>query len=183
MIDCHNLLLFFSDGTFLVTDIANNVIVHLRTLLCSFNFSQRDMALLQRNRNGFQRDNTVYFAVAGNKRPSSCSAVHQRARRNSLCYGNATSEERDPFHSCCQRACDTIAITLPIMTPCITSNLVFRILSPWNGGVEGAGRRGAWDEGLQSLGAGAGTPAQAYSLPMILFLSPLRPSHANRGHL
>lgn len=37
-------------------------------------------------------------------------------------------------------ACDTIAITLPVMTPCITPNLVFRILSPWNGWVEGAGR-------------------------------------------
>lgn len=80
-------------------------------------------------------------------------------------------------------ACDTIAITLPIMTPCITRNLVFRILSPWNGGEEGAGRRGARDGGLQRLGAGTGTPEQAYILPMILFLSPLRPSHANRGHL
>lgn len=37
-------------------------------------------------------------------------------------------------------ACDTIAITLSVMTPCITPNLVFRILSPWNGWVEGAGR-------------------------------------------
>lgn len=37
-------------------------------------------------------------------------------------------------------ACDTIAITLPVMTPCITPNLVFRIVSPWNGWVEGAGR-------------------------------------------
>lgn len=80
-------------------------------------------------------------------------------------------------------ACDTIAITLPIMTPCIISNLVFRIVSPWNGGVEGAGRREAWDGGRQSLVAGAGTPVQAYILPMILFLSPLRLSHANRGHL
>lgn len=44
------------------------------------------------------------------------------------------------------------------------------------GGVHGTG-------GLQRLGVGAGTPVQAYILPMILFLSPLRPSHANRGHL
>lgn len=81
------------------------------------------------------------------------------------------------------RACDTIAITLPIMTPCITSNLVFRIVSLWNGGVEGARRREAWDRGRQSSVAGGGTPVQAYILPMILFLSPLRLSHANRGHL
>lgn len=74
--------------------------------------------------------------------------------------------------------CDSIAITLPIMTPCITSNLVFRIVSPWNGG-----RREAGDGGRRGLIAGAGTPVQAYILPMILFLSPLRPSHANRGHL
>jgi len=80
-------------------------------------------------------------------------------------------------------ASDTTAITLRIMTPCITSNLVFRTVSPWNGWVEGARRREAWDGGRRSLIVGAGTPVQAYILPMILFLSPLRPSHANRGHL
>ena len=92
-------------------------------------------------------------------------------------------KKKPPIIAIVSRACDTIAITLPIMTPCITSNLVFRILSPWNGGVEGAARRGAWDRGLQRLGAGTGTPVQVYILSMILFLSPLRPSHANRGHL
>lgn len=45
-------------------------------------------------------------------------------------------------------ACDTIAITLPIMTPCITSNLVFRILSPWNGGLEGAREEGSLGRGV-----------------------------------
>lgn len=150
---------------------------HPGTPLHSLNFTQRHMALLQRSKQGFQCDNTEPI-LAGNKRPSSRSAVHQQAWRNSLCYGNTSSEKRDSFYSHCQRACDTIAITLPIMTPCITSNLVLRILSPWNGGVEGAR-----DGGLQRLGVGAGTPMQAYILPMILFLSPLRPSHANRGHL
>lgn len=47
----------FSNSTFLVTVIANNVMAHLGTLLHSFNFTKRDMALLQRNKHGFQRDN------------------------------------------------------------------------------------------------------------------------------
>lgn len=52
---------------------------HLGILLHLFNFTQRDMALLQRNKHGFQLDNTELFsAMAGNKRPS-CSAVHQQA--------------------------------------------------------------------------------------------------------
>lgn len=46
-----------------------------------------------------------------------------------------------PITAIVSRVCDTIAITLPIMTPCITRNLVFRIVSPWNGGVE-EGRMG-----------------------------------------
>ncbi len=92
-------------------------------------------------------------------------------------------KKETPITAIVSRACDTIAITLPIMTPCITRNLVFRILSPWNGGAEGVGRKGARDRGLQRQGAGARTQVRAYILPMILFLSPLRPSHANRGHL
>lgn len=94
-----------------------------------------------------------------------------------------TLKKETPIMSIVSCACDTIAITLPIMTPCITSNLVFRILSPRNGGDGGTGRRGAWDGGLQRLGAGTEATVQAYILPMILFLSPLRPSRANRGHL
>ena len=42
-------------------------------------------------------------------------------------------KKETPIIAIVSRACDTIAITLPIMTPCITSNLVFRILSPGNG--------------------------------------------------
>lgn len=78
-------------------------------------------------------------------------------------------------------ACNTIAITLPVMTPWITPNLVFRILSSWNGWVEGAGRGPG--QGSAEAGAERGTPAEAYLLPMISFLSLLCPSHANRGHL
>lgn len=88
---------------------------------------------------------------------------------------------KTPIMAIVSRACDTIAITLPVMTPCITPNLVFRILSPWNGRVEGAGR-GPGRSSAESE-AEPGTPAVAYTLPMILFLSPLCPSHANRGHL
>lgn len=47
---------------------------------------------------------------------------------------------KTPIMAVVIRACDAIAITLPVMTPWITPNLVFRILSPWNGWVEGAGR-------------------------------------------
>lgn len=47
---------------------------------------------------------------------------------------------KTPIMAIVSSAYDTIAITLPVMTPCITPNLVFRILSPWNGWVEGAGR-------------------------------------------
>lgn len=47
-----------------------------------------------------------------------------------------------PIIAIVSSGCDTIAITLPIMTPCITSNLVFRILSPWKGGLEGVEGRG-----------------------------------------
>lgn len=51
-------------------------------------------------------------------------------------------KKETPIIAIVSRACDTIAITLPIMTPCITRNLVFRILSPWNGGVECGGSVG-----------------------------------------
>lgn len=47
-------------------------------------------------------------------------------------------KKETPITAIVSHACDTIAITLPIMTPCITRNLVFRILSPQNGGAEGA---------------------------------------------
>lgn len=84
-------------------------------------------------------------------------------------------KERDPpITAIVSRACDTVAITLGVMTPCITRNLVFRILSPQNGG--GGGER---DGALRRLGAGTGS----HILTMILFLSPLHPSNANRSHL
>lgn len=38
--------------------ITNNVMARLGTLLHTFNLTQRDMALLQRNEHGFQCDNT-----------------------------------------------------------------------------------------------------------------------------
>lgn len=64
-------------------------------------------------------------------------------------------------------ACDTIAITLPIMTPCITRNLVFRILSPWNGGEEGSTGRGSAEAGSghRDTGAGLHSPNDFISLP------------------
>lgn len=92
-----------------------------------------------------------------------------------------TLQLKTPIMAIVSSAYDTIAITLPVMTPCITPNLVFRILSPWNGWVEGAGRGSG--TGLCRGRGRAGTPAEAYILPMISFLSLLCPSHANRGHL
>lgn len=83
-------------------------------------------------------------------------------------------KKETPITAIVSHACDTIAITLPIMTPCITRNLVFRILSPQNGGGGGSGG-GARDGGLQRLGAGAGTPAQAHILPMIFISLPSAP--------
>lgn len=54
-----------------------------------------------------------------------------------------------PIIAFVSHACDTIAINLPIMTPCITRNLVFRILSPWNGGSgeeQGTGIWRGWEQ-------------------------------------
>lgn len=65
-------------------------------------------------------------------------------------------KKETPITAIVSRACDTIAITLPIMTPCITRNLVFRILSPWNGGVEGSGGRMGAQDGRGSAEAGSG---------------------------
>lgn len=170
----------FSNSTFLATVITNNVMAHLGMLLHSFNFTQRDK---EKKKYGFRCDNTEPILQQQVIKGPHPLLLYINKPEERFRYGNTTSEERDRFYSHCQRACDTIAITLPIMTPCITSNLVFRFLSPWNGGLEGTRRRGARDGGLQSLGVGAGTPVEGYILPMILFLSSLRPSHANRGHL
>lgn len=65
-------------------------------------------------------------------------------------------KKETPIIAIVSRARDTIAITLPIMTPCITSNLVFRILSPWNGGVEGAVEEGSVGRGSAEAGSGRG---------------------------
>lgn len=72
-----------------------------------------------------------------------------------------------PIIAIVSRACDTIAITLPIMTPCITSNLVFRNLSPWNGGVEGSMGRGSAESGSgrRDTSAGLHSPNDFISLP------------------
>ncbi len=141
------------------------------------------MTSLQRNKHGFQPDNSEFFLLRQVIKGPPLLLYINKPKETAFAMVMLLLKKETPIIAIVSRACDTIAITLPIMTPCITRNLVFRILSPWNGGVEGAGRRGARDGGLQRLGAGAGTPVQAYILPMILFLSPLRPSHANRGHL
>lgn len=78
--------------------------------------------------------------MAGNKRPS-CSLLYiNKPKETAFAMVMLLLKKETPIIAIVSHACDTIAITLPIMTPCITRNLVFRILSPRNGGVEGAGR-------------------------------------------
>lgn len=74
-----------------------------------------------------------------------CSAVYEQSSETALATVVLPLKKETHVIAIVSGACDIMAITLPIMTPCITSNLVFRILSPWNRGAVGAGRRGAWD--------------------------------------
>lgn len=77
---------------------------------------------------------------------------------------------KTPIMAVVSRACDAIAITLPVMTPCITPNLVFRILSPWNGWVEGAGRgpgQGSAEAERGQTGGGLHSPNDFISLPSV----------------
>lgn len=88
--------------------------------------------------------------MAVNKRPSLPLVPYICETKEAACaMVMLPPEERDPpITAIVSRACDTVAITLPVMTPCITRNLVFRILSPQNGGVEGSGTGpcGGWEQ-------------------------------------
>lgn len=157
-------------------------------LLHSFDFLPKgDMALQQRNKRGFQLFFPFFFFFAQPRQVIKAPVFRCTStslKKQPFAMVMLPLKKETPITAIVSRACDTIAITLPIMTPCITRNLVFRILSPWNGGVEGSGGGGERRTGIcRGWERGAGTPVQAHILPMILFLSPLRPSHANRGHL
>lgn len=110
--------------------------------------------------------------MAGNKKPSSLSTVHQQALITAFAMIMLPLKKEAPIIAIVSCACDAIAIKLSIMTPCITSNLVFRMVSPWNARVEGAGRREAWDQGSAELDserrdtrAGPHSPNDFISLP------------------
>lgn len=96
----------------------------------SFNFTQRDMALLQRNKHGFQLDNTELFLLRQVIKGPPVLLVINKPKETAFAMVMLPLKKETPIIAIVSRACDTIAITLPIMTPCITRNLVFRILSP-----------------------------------------------------
>lgn len=72
-------------------------------LLHSFySLPKGDVALQQRNKRGFQLFAFFFYpATAGNKSP--CVPLYiNKPKETAFCYGNATSEERDPYYSHCQ---------------------------------------------------------------------------------